>query len=221
MLGGILFGYVMYDVTHYYLHHGQPKEPTFKHLKVKSFPYKNKKNLFLSHSNLFLWISDWVLVYTLYRNTTWIITSESRTKDMGSLPLSGIESLEHFPVQRLLRRSSKPEISFCLSLSVLKNSLLDSSCDSNDCFNWCCIRSITIFWTYLVVCVPVLWCGHRKLKSYWFIFYSIWSLNQLLLGTYLLWKKIHNNTGLVFWEIKTEEGYSVRSWRSSLDQSSL
>ena len=46
MLGGILFGYVMYDVTHYYLHHGQPKEPTFKHLKVKSFPYKNKKNLF-------------------------------------------------------------------------------------------------------------------------------------------------------------------------------
>lgn len=33
ILGGILFGYVMYDITHYYLHHGQPKEPTFKHLK--------------------------------------------------------------------------------------------------------------------------------------------------------------------------------------------
>lgn len=35
MLGGILFGYVMYDITHYYLHHGQPKVPTLKHLKVR------------------------------------------------------------------------------------------------------------------------------------------------------------------------------------------
>lgn len=43
---------------------------------------------------------------------------------MGSLPLSGIESLEHFPVQRLLRRSSKQEISFCLSLSVFKTHFL-------------------------------------------------------------------------------------------------
>ncbi|XP_010538659.1 PREDICTED: dihydroceramide fatty acyl 2-hydroxylase FAH2 [Tarenaya hassleriana] len=33
LFGGGLLGYVMYDVTHYYLHHGQPSDQTFKHLK--------------------------------------------------------------------------------------------------------------------------------------------------------------------------------------------
>lgn len=36
LVGGILLGYVMYDVTHYYLHHGQPKHGVPRHLKVKS-----------------------------------------------------------------------------------------------------------------------------------------------------------------------------------------
>ncbi|KAK7260415.1 hypothetical protein RIF29_26439 [Crotalaria pallida] len=33
MFGGILLGYVMYDCTHYYLHHGQPKSDVPKSLK--------------------------------------------------------------------------------------------------------------------------------------------------------------------------------------------
>lgn len=33
LVGGILLGYVMYDVTHYYLHHGQPKRGVPRHLK--------------------------------------------------------------------------------------------------------------------------------------------------------------------------------------------
>ncbi|PWA81638.1 fatty acid hydroxylase 1 [Artemisia annua] len=33
LFAGILLGYVMYDVTHYYLHHGQPKSEVPKHLK--------------------------------------------------------------------------------------------------------------------------------------------------------------------------------------------
>lgn len=35
MFGGGLLGYVMYDVTHYYLHHGQPSSKVPKNLKVK------------------------------------------------------------------------------------------------------------------------------------------------------------------------------------------
>ena len=38
VFGGILLGYVMYDCTHYYLHHGQPKSDVPKSLKVKVFP---------------------------------------------------------------------------------------------------------------------------------------------------------------------------------------
>jgi len=30
-----MLGYVMYDVTHYYLHHAQPTRPVTKNLKVK------------------------------------------------------------------------------------------------------------------------------------------------------------------------------------------
>ncbi|KAK4270832.1 hypothetical protein QN277_019601 [Acacia crassicarpa] len=33
LLGGLLLGYVMYDCTHYYLHHGQPKSNAPKNLK--------------------------------------------------------------------------------------------------------------------------------------------------------------------------------------------
>jgi len=36
VFGGILLGYVMYDCTHYYLHHGQPKSEVPKGLKVKA-----------------------------------------------------------------------------------------------------------------------------------------------------------------------------------------
>lgn len=32
--GGLLLGYVMYDTTHYYLHHGQPSTGVPKNLKV-------------------------------------------------------------------------------------------------------------------------------------------------------------------------------------------
>lgn len=35
LLGGGLLGYVMYDCTHYYLHHGQPKSEVPRNLKVK------------------------------------------------------------------------------------------------------------------------------------------------------------------------------------------
>ena len=34
LFGGGLLGYVMYDCTHYYLHHGQPKTEVPRNLKV-------------------------------------------------------------------------------------------------------------------------------------------------------------------------------------------
>ncbi|KAF9587423.1 hypothetical protein IFM89_002604, partial [Coptis chinensis] len=33
LVGGGLLGYVIYDCTHYYLHHGQPSNDVHKHLK--------------------------------------------------------------------------------------------------------------------------------------------------------------------------------------------
>jgi dihydroceramide fatty acyl 2-hydroxylase len=36
LFGGGLLGYVIYDCTHYYLHHGQPSKDPAKHLKVKT-----------------------------------------------------------------------------------------------------------------------------------------------------------------------------------------
>jgi hypothetical protein len=36
LFGGGLLGYVMYDCTHYYLHHGQPSTDPAKHLKVRT-----------------------------------------------------------------------------------------------------------------------------------------------------------------------------------------
>ncbi|KAF1888586.1 hypothetical protein Lal_00011360 [Lupinus albus] len=36
MFGGMLFGYVMYDCTHYYMHHSQPKTAISKNLKVNA-----------------------------------------------------------------------------------------------------------------------------------------------------------------------------------------
>jgi dihydroceramide fatty acyl 2-hydroxylase len=33
LFGGGLLGYVIYDVTHYYLHHGQPSKDSLRHLK--------------------------------------------------------------------------------------------------------------------------------------------------------------------------------------------
>lgn len=38
LFGGGLLGYVMYDVTHYYLHHGQPTSDMPRKLKVISIP---------------------------------------------------------------------------------------------------------------------------------------------------------------------------------------
>ena len=35
LFGGGLLGYVMYDVTHYYLHHGKPSPGLSQNLKVK------------------------------------------------------------------------------------------------------------------------------------------------------------------------------------------
>lgn len=34
LFGGVLLGYVMYDITHYYLHHGQPRTGVSRKLKV-------------------------------------------------------------------------------------------------------------------------------------------------------------------------------------------
>lgn len=36
LFGGGLLGYVMYDVTHYYLHHGQPSHKVTRDLKVRN-----------------------------------------------------------------------------------------------------------------------------------------------------------------------------------------
>jgi 4-hydroxysphinganine ceramide fatty acyl 2-hydroxylase len=33
VISGELFGYVLYDMIHYYLHHATPKDPYFKDLK--------------------------------------------------------------------------------------------------------------------------------------------------------------------------------------------
>lgn len=41
LFGGGLLGYVVYDCTHYYLHHGQPKTEVPRNLKVKSLPPYN------------------------------------------------------------------------------------------------------------------------------------------------------------------------------------
>ncbi|XP_011626583.1 dihydroceramide fatty acyl 2-hydroxylase FAH1 isoform X2 [Amborella trichopoda] len=41
LFGGGLLGYVMYDVTHYYLHHGQPSKEVARNLKID--PKKRKK----------------------------------------------------------------------------------------------------------------------------------------------------------------------------------
>lgn len=38
LFGGGLLGYVMYDVTHYYLHHAQPTSEVPRNLKVKPLP---------------------------------------------------------------------------------------------------------------------------------------------------------------------------------------
>jgi len=35
IFGGGVLGYVMYDCTHYYLHHGQPSKDPAKGLKVR------------------------------------------------------------------------------------------------------------------------------------------------------------------------------------------
>ncbi|RWW17299.1 hypothetical protein BHE74_00003603, partial [Ensete ventricosum] len=37
LFGGGLLGYVVYDCTHYYLHHGQPSKDPAKNLKVSLF----------------------------------------------------------------------------------------------------------------------------------------------------------------------------------------
>lgn len=48
LFGGGLLGYVMYDVTHYYLHHGYPSKETFRNLKVRAaniFQYRKLSTL--------------------------------------------------------------------------------------------------------------------------------------------------------------------------------
>ena len=60
LVGGGLLGYVMYDVTHHYLHHGQPSGQMARNLKVSTeFAYAIRK------------ILSSVLLYenTLYENT--------------------------------------------------------------------------------------------------------------------------------------------------------
>lgn len=50
--GGGLLGYVMYDVTHYYLHHGQPSKETIRNLKVRGSRRLTMSETFINFSSL-------------------------------------------------------------------------------------------------------------------------------------------------------------------------
>ena len=53
LVGGGLLGYVMYDVTHYYLHHGQPSKDSIRHLKVRGAVISQWQKFFYQLTRLF------------------------------------------------------------------------------------------------------------------------------------------------------------------------
>ena len=75
LFGGGLLGYVIYDCTHYYLHHGQPSSDPAKYLKVlSSFSF-----LKLIQPVICVMLhSDYPLLYL--RSTISTITSEFKPK---------------------------------------------------------------------------------------------------------------------------------------------
>lgn len=111
LYGGILLGYVMYDVTHYYTHHGKPSKGIILRLKVTT--YQNELlNLSVSFSFVFPAWKERVhipllftnpFMFVLNRDFTWIITSEFGTKDLESLRLYGTLCLERFLLQKRLK----------------------------------------------------------------------------------------------------------------------
>lgn len=91
LFGGILLGYVMYDVTHYYVHHGQPKSQVPRSLKVKY----NKRH----DTSLFMKLLYAMIMFLLYfmqkyhlnhhfriQNKGYGITSSLWDKVFGTLP---------------------------------------------------------------------------------------------------------------------------------------
>lgn len=128
LFGGGLLGYVMYDVTHYYLHHGQPTSDVPKSLKViryldgttynaylvlrniNSLSYNQKSLPLDSLPQLELIFSGFISFHFLLlfcRNIIWIITSVSKTKVLELHPPSGTRYLEHCLQQSQLRRVGK------------------------------------------------------------------------------------------------------------------
>lgn len=52
LFGGGLIGYVIYDMIHYYVHHGHPTKQSIKKLKVRDF----------SHLIFFLYVQRYFLI---------------------------------------------------------------------------------------------------------------------------------------------------------------
>ncbi|WVZ25757.1 hypothetical protein V8G54_004301 [Vigna mungo] len=82
VFGGILLGYVMYDCTHYYLHHGQPKSEVPKSLKLSKIISQEK-----AYDNSFVMLQKYHLNHH-YRlqNYGFGITSPLWDKVFGTVP---------------------------------------------------------------------------------------------------------------------------------------
>lgn len=93
MFGGGLLGYVMYDCTHYYLHHGKPCKGVsqFEGMLGNCFWCECVIIIRMVTLNIFSWEERiWridLLGFCIYwcRDITWIIILEFKTKDSGSL----------------------------------------------------------------------------------------------------------------------------------------
>lgn len=83
LLAGGLLGYVMYDCTHYYLHHGKPSTGVSHHLKVRKLNNIMCFNSRVSSKRLTKLILR-PCTYCIGRGFTWIITSKFKTKDLES-----------------------------------------------------------------------------------------------------------------------------------------
>lgn len=95
LFGGGLLGYVMYDCTHYYLHHGQPTKDPARHLKVwrNAFSTSSLESLKLFHficticDNLFPLFQRYHLNHHFRMQTSGFgITSSLWDNVFGTLP---------------------------------------------------------------------------------------------------------------------------------------
>lgn len=102
IFAGALLGYVMYDLTHYYLHHGQPSSSMPKRLKVINWttpPHRRFSICVRLVTSLCDW--DWENASPCCcRSTTWITITGCRTGASGSprrcgIPCSGRSLLLH------------------------------------------------------------------------------------------------------------------------------